>query len=455
MFFSFPELPGGFIDTDTTFNIWGVNYVGDIEVGWIRRWKQAAMTLPYLLLCGILVADIARASVVQLVVFAFAWSCMVGMILLFALIFNSDVVAFGKSLLPVLVSWAVLATAMYQYDKHYPSQPRRIGLLYAQYFGVNGSLFSWKVATFQFATVVLQILGKLFLMGEIANSKSVLFDETLGHVAYWTFLAMVGINCTVPPILLQVESPFWQRAVVCYVDIFLDLMYTLVFGIYVFLTFNFQSLAPADTIGFMSSLMPLLHIVSVTRAIEIHGGVMQERSMLKRSRKGSTKAAKAEDAKDDVPLPWKAALAFFVCQVAVAVSMIYSEPSLYPLTIDPCAPCTCPNGVLDCRVREYSRSLQWLELRDIDQLTELDSAGFDGLDGSVRILNIRQNSQLKGSYSGRTRTTICSFFSVPRFHSSGTWPAIQLAAALASREPALRFIQWSYPYDHLLILLLS
>ena len=71
LFFSVPELPGGFIDTDYAFNLWDVDYVGEIKVEWMRRWKQAALTLPYLIVGGVLVADMARASFVQLVIFAF------------------------------------------------------------------------------------------------------------------------------------------------------------------------------------------------------------------------------------------------------------------------------------------------------------------------------------------------------------------------------------------------
>jgi len=269
LFYSVPEVADGFFENSNSVNTFDVDYLGDIEEGWIRRWKQGALAVPYMLVCALLVVDMARASKVQLCIFTVLWAAVVGLFCLMLVAFDMSLLAFCQSLLPLLLTWIVLAVALHRYQQQRVPQVRRIGLLYAQYFGVNGSLFPLKVILFQAATVTLQTLGKLLLLGEVANMKTQFFDETFGHAVYWLFLTLLGLNATVPALLLQAESVFWQRVAVCYLDIFFDLMYTLVFGVYLVLTFFYGAIAPTDAISFGSSLLPLLHILSVARAIEM------------------------------------------------------------------------------------------------------------------------------------------------------------------------------------------
>jgi hypothetical protein len=169
-------------------------------------------------------------------------------------------------------------------------------------------------------------------------------------------------------------------------------MYTLVFGLYGFLTLNFPSLAPTGLIAFGSNLMPLLHIVSVARAIELHGAVMPGVSRRIETTESISKHAV------HIPLPRKAAMAFLVFQISVAASLIVSERSIFPFIVDPCAPCTCPSGVLDCRGIEHSRSLTSLSLREIDQLTGLGNATFDGLERQFRMFFFINNHRLTGAF---------------------------------------------------------
>ena len=162
--------------------------------------------------------------------------------------------------------WTVLIALFYRHHQSRPPKPRRIGILYARYFGVNGSLFTWKVVSFQVFTVVLQTYGKLLTLGQQANS-----GDGISRYVYWIYFGLLVINAIVPPVLLRAKSAYWQRVVVCFVDIGLDLMYSLVFAAY--LAFGIQALhltVPSDAVGFGSNLFPLLHILSVARAIKIH-----------------------------------------------------------------------------------------------------------------------------------------------------------------------------------------
>jgi hypothetical protein len=275
-------------------------------------------------------------------------------------------------------------------------------------------------------------------------------------------------------------------------------MYTLVFGLYAFLTLNFTSLAPTGLIAFGSNLMPLLHIVSVARAIEIHGAAMPGVSRKIETMESASKHAAS------APLPRKAAMAFLVFQIAVAASLVGSERSIFPFTVDPCAPCTCPSGVLDCRGIEHSLSLTSLTLREIDQLTGLGNATFDGLEEQFQMLFIYNNhrltggasvewphftthfkhyvlpscsgsiparlgqlsslmilqldeNQLTGLESGNARPPArphrhplrasCSSL-LPRFYSSGTGPTFELAGSQDREEPTDRFVNCRHPCRH-------
>jgi hypothetical protein len=120
--------------------------------------------------------------------------------------------------------------------------------------------------------VVLQAAGKLLPLGEQATCERGWFWLLNASNWHWMFFALLFINATIPAMLLQAKSAFWQRIVVCYIDVFLDLMYTLVFAFYLtwvgILTGNFEVLVPTDVVSFGSNLFPLIHILSVARAID-------------------------------------------------------------------------------------------------------------------------------------------------------------------------------------------
>ena len=155
-------------------NIFGTSfifngYLGEIEETAIRRWKQLALALPYLIVCAFIIADVAHSSKFEL----FGFSVIV---IAFGALGVPATRAFNAAMngpdfdinliiytvaLPILLPSILLGTLLYWYENHRPPRIRRIGLLYAQYFGVNGSLFSLKVITLQTLTVILQSTKKL------------------------------------------------------------------------------------------------------------------------------------------------------------------------------------------------------------------------------------------------------------------------------------------------------
>jgi hypothetical protein len=412
LYHSFPDLPE-FVYESGNPNIFRTDYLGNIEVDWIRRWKQCALMAPYMLVYALLVVDIACASKIQLCIFALMSAAPIGLappLLASAELQSEDaelnfasvmdkmrLLPFFKMLAPPLLTSALLLVALYRHrQQHRVPQTRRIGLLYSQYFGVNGSLFPLKVIVFQAATVILQTLGKLLLLGEIAN----IFAGEFGHVLYWLFFTLLGLNATIPALLLQVESVYWQRVAVCYLDIFFDLMYTLVFGVGVIGSEFMEAMAPTDALSFGSNLLPLLHILSVARAIEMHGASTNAST----KKDDSPNQDRAEDVKGgdatnettheqgpaSNPLSRKVALGFLVAQVAAMAVIIISHQSLYPFYSDPCAPCTCPSGVLDCRGFQYAQHVREPLDLSYKQLTAISEGAFEGF-SSLEELDLSSN----------------------------------------------------------------
>ena len=419
--YMFPELADDVIGPFISVNFFdNIDYLGNIEVDWIRRWKQCALVAPYMLVCTILVVDIAYASKIQFGIFTLTSAAMFGFSF-----FSFGILVTGTQLLTLMagvVTWALLMMVLHRHrQQHRALQTRRIGLLYAQYFGVNGSLFPLKVIVFQAATVILQTLGKLLLLGEIANMQVMHDGWRPGRVVHGLFFTLLGLNATIPALLLQAESVFWQRIAVCYLDIFFDLMYTLVFGGFMLVSLFFEATAPADALSFGSCLLPLLHILSVARAIEMHHASTNanvkkdEDTKENRADKEGNIATmddgvKGDDATNETtseqrttskPLSRKVALGFLVFQVITMAAIMTSHQSLYPFTSDPCAPCTCPSGVLDCSGIQRAQSLQFLWLMD-NQLTTLPEGAFEGL-ASLQEMSLQRNQLTalsKGAFKG-------------------------------------------------------
>jgi hypothetical protein len=378
-----------------------------IEAGWIRRWKQCALMAPYMLVCALFVVDIACTSKVQIGIFVLLLACTMGFVGHYLYILGIRVGLLACSVLAV----ALLAVVLHWHQQRQRlPRIRRISLLYTQYFGVNGSMFPLKIIVLQATTVILQTLGKLLLLGEVANMQLPSgVPVRFGHVVYWLFFALLGLNATIPALLLQAESVIWQRVAVCCLDIFFDLMYTLVVGVYLLLSLLWGAIAATDALSFGSSLLPLVHILAVARAIEMHaasanasakkgdgpnedcadkGGCLAK---MNDGAKGgdTTNKTTHKQGSSTKPLSSKVAMGFLVVQVTTMASIITSHRSLYPFISDQCAPCTCQSGVLDCRGVQRVQWLRWLLLYNSTFTTVLEGA-FEGL-ASLQRLDLDDN----------------------------------------------------------------
>jgi hypothetical protein len=100
-------------------------------------------------------------------------------------------------------------------------------MLYRRYFGINGTLFMWKVATLQLITIVLQATTKIELFGmsvamEGATSPGLTAFSIILRPMYWTFVCALALNTVYPAVLLRSKRYRLQRDAVAAIDVLLE-----------------------------------------------------------------------------------------------------------------------------------------------------------------------------------------------------------------------------------------
>ena len=168
-------------------------------------------------------------------------------------------------------------------------------LLYEEYFGIEGKLYSFKVAMLQLFTVMLQAFGKLQIMGGLVSFA---FHSAPKHsdafaICFWTFVGFLCLNSIYPTILLAFLSVKWVRRGAAMMDAVLDLAYTTTYLIITLLAIyelqvgqaisgnfgdeasvNFQGeldpafAFPSDFLGFFAVYYSLAHVCTICRALE-------------------------------------------------------------------------------------------------------------------------------------------------------------------------------------------
>ena len=390
----------------------------------ITAWALSAQAFPYLILSAVLVKDMVHSGKAQMWASIVTITALLAYVIFASLVwedttFEGESVNMTNALLHLsqdyacpkhflllssvpTISMVLVVGLLYRHNKVGPSKIRRVGLLYERYFGINGSYFAWKVAALQSFTVVLQALGRLTALAHYAGGASNFhFGSEWFTAIYWLYFCMLAINAVVPPVLLQSESAFWQRTVVCFIDVALDMLYTMVFLIFLLSNVRFPSdmfaLAPVDQgiIRFSSSVFPLLHILSVCRAVELH----------------VTAGDKGAETSRAEPLPRRSAIGFGVFNLLAITCVILMDTSLYPFHLNRCAPCKCdaegvlvicdfnllPSLELHGRGITHIKPGVFKDLSGIERLylhnneiSVLDPATFDGLSG-LHVLKLYGN----------------------------------------------------------------
>ena len=168
-------------------------------------------------------------------------------------------------------------------------------LVYARFFGLHGSYYTWKVAVLQLLTVTLQAAGKLNLLSGMVSVAIFLKSDAVLQLeaGFWAFAGLLLVNALYPGILILLPHSSTRFAAAS-MDAVLDLGYTLTYLAVVLtalpalsseeaISGNFgweaeelqisnrlsPSFAfPSHPISFMAVYMSLAHVLAVCRALE-------------------------------------------------------------------------------------------------------------------------------------------------------------------------------------------
>jgi hypothetical protein len=211
-----------------------VNFTDRLQgTDFVKGWHLLSMITPYLLTSALLYADLGALGCVLFGLLSTAWVMQTAITK--ANLVDGDINSpFQVALFSVPVVLAALGS-LYFYARRRgfspfyfvidiagPQRPHRVALLYARYFGINGSLFTWKTAFLQTVRVMLQAYAKLLLVGQFTTGES-----PFTTACYWLSFSVLVLNAIIINVLLHSKNDFVQRVVVCYVDIALDLLYSI------------------------------------------------------------------------------------------------------------------------------------------------------------------------------------------------------------------------------------
>ncbi|CAE7375079.1 GPR125 [Symbiodinium natans] len=123
-------------------------------------------------------------------------------------------------------------------------------VIYEKYFGLCGSHYVLKVLVLQFGSVLLQVFGKLRLLGALvtlAQHEAAASAEPFARV-FWGLCALLAWNCVYPALLLVLPDTSWLRGGAALMDAVMDL---------------------ASMLGYL--LMVLMALVQLQAAEELQG----------------------------------------------------------------------------------------------------------------------------------------------------------------------------------------
>ena len=105
-----------------------------------------------------------------------------------------------------------------------------------------------KVLTLQLLTVILQSVFKLPQL-----SAAALFDTVVGWAGFCIFFSALIVNSLYPSVLLRYESASLQRDAVAGIDVGLDLIYSVVSSLLLYVAKAPAMTLPHDILFFASS----------------------------------------------------------------------------------------------------------------------------------------------------------------------------------------------------------
>jgi len=228
----------------------------------------------------------------------------------------------------------------------------RAAMLYRSYFGINGTLYVWKVAALQLVTIVLQATTKIELLGMAVAMEGAVdpaFDPygIVFKPMYWVFNYALMLNVVYPTVLLRSTRYRLQRDVVAAIDVLLDMIYFLAFCCSMYAAAGFPQYYTTAPFLYASILWPLVHVVATARAIET--AAVQRRAESDAGMQRRSEAMRQEErtaARQRLPA-WAAAGFLLLAGFATWLPYLIGNRDRYPITSgDDCRPCACSDDAV-------------------------------------------------------------------------------------------------------------
>jgi hypothetical protein len=268
-----------------------------------------------------------------------------------------------------------------------------VATLYRRYFGINGSVFVWKVAALQLLTIVLQATAKIEIL-----SMAVFMEGAVGprfepyswllKPLYWTFICALALNAVLPAVLLHSKHRSQQRDAVAVTDVVFDTVYFLTFFYSMYASCSLPQLVQTAPNLYASNLLPLARVVTTTRAIET--AAMQRRAEAAGSPQESSQQQHAAARQR---LPRWAAVSFLMLAALGCWGpfLLVGTRDRYPFSHgDGCRPCRCSaEGVLESCAIPATLGVPLLHMDD-KGIRGIAPSAFTGL--SIETLDLSHNN---------------------------------------------------------------
>lgn len=322
--------------------------------------------------------------------------------------------------------------------------------IYEKYFGVQGSLYTAKVALLQLLALPLQCFGKIGLLGSICTAGKFADEVRWQHEAnrggdgsqravsdllvtgYWIFVFFLGLNCIYPALLISFGEHRWASFLTAWSDAIVHLSYILIY-----LTMSLISLHklhfkdtviyvgnmtiqlsnelnpifpfPTTLLGYVSIYISLVHVCCVCRVLEDTAAQFALKSAEERGFERSMSSTSLLTSRRLVSIAslfqgvrkrtrFLLSLLYFMVMVGIVMLAVANQHGYPKQAMDTrCYPCLCSNGQMPGTLRLESCWLastlrfKYLNLANRG-ISELEPRAMHPLGEDLLILSLASNN---------------------------------------------------------------
>jgi len=263
--------------------------------------------------------------------------------------------------------------------------------IYEKYFGVQGSLYTAKVALMQLCVLPVQCFGKIGLLGSICTAGKFGDAVRWEHQAapgdaqqvsdvlitgYWIFVLFLGLNCLYPAILISFGEHRWASFLTAWSDAIVHLSYILIYlgmslislhrlhfkdtviyvgNMTIQLSNELNPIFPFPTtlLGYISIYISLVHVCCVCRVLEDTAAQFALKGKEERAFE-RTVSRESLLTRTSIPMLFRgvrkrtrflASLLYFLVMLGIVVLAVANQHGYPKHAMDTrCYPCLCTNG---------------------------------------------------------------------------------------------------------------